>query len=154
MKVKVIDSFSGDFGFLSNFSLHGFREPNGACWRTNEHFYQASKTTHPVWRKKIYESKTPALARELGQLAPGIGCKWKRRQVPTMLQGLLFKFGQHEVIKDKLLSTDGYRLIEGNSWHDNFWGNCTCKKCEKIEGKNKLGGLLMIIRENPSMLEI
>jgi len=151
--IKVIDEFTGDFEFLSNFSLHGFKEPNGACWKTNEHFYQAAKTAHPVWRKKIYDARTPALARELGQLAPIIG-KWDRRQLPVMLQGLTLKFSQHEVIRNKLLSTVGYHLIEGNTWHDNFWGNCTCKKCEKTEGKNQLGGLLMIIRENPNMLEI
>jgi ribA/ribD-fused uncharacterized protein len=153
MKKKIVE-FKGDFEFLSNFSLHSFKEPNGACWKTNEHFYQAAKTTHPVWRKKIYDAKTPALARELGQLAPTMGCKWERRQVPTMLQGLTLKFGQHEDIRKKLLSTTGYMLIEGNTWHDNFWGNCTCEKCKDIEGKNNLGGLLMILRENPNMLEI
>lgn len=33
------------------------------------------------------------------------------------------------------------------SWHDNFWGNCTCVKCENIEGQNWLGKLLMKVRD-------
>jgi len=149
---KVIDSFTGDFEYLSNFSAHGFREINGACWKTNEHFYQAAKTAHPEWRKKIYDAKAPALAKELGQLAPIIG-KWETRKLAVMMRGLIYKFSQHDVIREKLFSLDGYRLIEGNTWHDNFWGDCRCKKCEKIPGLNNLGGMLMILIEFPNMLK-
>ena len=41
-------------------------------------------------------------------------------------------------LKARLLLTGDKKLIEGNKWHDNFWGNCTCKKCENVEGKNML----------------
>lgn len=37
-------------------------------------------------------------------------------------------------------------IVEGNYWHDNYWGNCTCDKCKNIEGQNKLGKILMKIR--------
>ena len=49
--------------------------------------------------------------------------------------------------QEKLLSTKDRELIEGNFWHDNFWGDCSCKKCQDIEGGNRLGKLLMEIRE-------
>ena len=38
-------------------------------------------------------------------------------------------------------------LLEGNYWHDNYWGDCKCKTCEKTEGQNKLGRILMIVRK-------
>ena len=50
-------------------------------------------------------------------------------------------------LREKLLATKDAELIEGNWWHDNFWGNCLCSKCKDIQGKNMLGKLLMKERE-------
>lgn len=50
-------------------------------------------------------------------------------------------------LKARLLLTGDKKLIEGNTWHDNFWGDCTCKKCETVERKNTLGKLLMKLRD-------
>jgi len=36
-------------------------------------------------------------------------------------------------------------LAEYNTWHDRYWGICTCKVCHK-QGENHLGLLLMKIR--------
>ena len=41
-----------------------------------------------------------------------------------------------------------WELIEGNTWSDNFWGDCHCPKCRGIKGENNLGKLLMKIRED------
>jgi predicted NAD-dependent protein-ADP-ribosyltransferase YbiA (DUF1768 family) len=59
------------------------------------------------------------------------------------------KFSRGTRYRDLLDQTKGEEIIEGNAWHDNFWGNCSCKKrpeCGK-EGKNHLGMLLMKIRD-------
>ena len=45
-----------------------------------------------------------------------------------------------------LLATGGEELIEGNWWHDNFFGVCTCGPCDG-KGKNNLGKILMRVRE-------
>jgi predicted NAD-dependent protein-ADP-ribosyltransferase YbiA (DUF1768 family) len=45
-----------------------------------------------------------------------------------------------------LLATGDEELIEGNTWHDNTWGNCVCQKCQDIPGRNMLGMLLMELR--------
>ena len=45
-----------------------------------------------------------------------------------------------------LLSTGGGDLVEGNRWHDNFWGRCVCRACRRIGGANVLGTLLMQVR--------
>lgn len=59
------------------------------------------------------------------------------------------KFSRGTRYRDLLDQTKGEQIIEGNIWHDNFWGNCSCNKrpeCVK-EGKNHLGMLLMKIRD-------
>ena len=60
--------------------------------------------------------------------------------------GLTEKFRIPE-LREKLLATGNEELVEGNTWHDNIWGNCSCDCCKKIEGQNKLGKLLMQVRE-------
>ena len=51
------------------------------------------------------------------------------------------KFTQNEELKEKLLATENEELVEGNTWHDTYWGVCNRR------GKNKLGKILMRIRE-------
>jgi hypothetical protein len=48
---------------------------------------------------------------------------------------------------EKLLQTGKSVLVEGNDFHDNVWGNCTCPRCKDIEGENRLGRALMDLRE-------
>lgn len=57
------------------------------------------------------------------------------------------KFTQNADLKQKLLNTDNAYLEEGNTWHDNIWGNCQCDKCKAVAGQNYLGKILMKIRE-------
>ena len=57
------------------------------------------------------------------------------------------KFSFDKDLKQKLLSTCNSFLVEGNTWHDNYWGNCTCDKCKYKEGQNKLGKILMKFRK-------
>lgn len=70
----------------------------------------------------------------------------EKLQLDVMYDILKAKFSDED-LKARLLLTAEKQLIEGNNWHDNFWGNCTCKKCGSIEGKNMLGKLLMKLRE-------
>lgn len=64
-----------------------------------------------------------------------------------MEQGLKLKF-RNRKLAEALLATGDAELIEGNTWCDNIWGNCTCSKCAKTPGENRLGKLLMEIRSN------
>jgi len=70
---------------------------------------------------------------------------WEYVKDEIMCKLLRRKFARPE-LGDLLLSTWGKQLIEGNYWHDNYWGVCHCDKCLG-KGKNKLGNLLMKIRE-------
>ena len=68
---------------------------------------------------------------------------WEPQKVNVMLDLLRRKFRQPDLRK-MLLDTGDQKLVEGNGWHDNFWGKCICAKCPK--GKNVLGQLLMQVR--------
>lgn len=59
---------------------------------------------------------------------------------------LRMKFTQNTKLRKRLLATRNERLVEGNTWHDNFWGECYCPHCENKVGLNHLGKLLMEIR--------
>lgn len=53
------------------------------------------------------------------------------------------KFTQNPALAIMLLGTGSSELEEGNSWHDNYFGNCYCPACQNIKGKNMLGKILM-----------
>ena len=50
-------------------------------------------------------------------------------------------------LKRMLIETGDEELIEGNNWHDNFFGSCYCDRCGN-KGENNLGKILMKIRNN------
>ena len=64
-------------------------------------------------------------------------------KLKVMTEGLLQKFAPASTLAEKLLATEGYILIEGNYWKDNYWG----VDFKEGIGQNKLGILLMRIRE-------
>jgi predicted NAD-dependent protein-ADP-ribosyltransferase YbiA (DUF1768 family) len=57
-----------------------------------------------------------------------------------MREIVFIKFDGHLDLKELLLATGDHELIEGNKWHDTFWG-----VCDGI-GQNYLGKILMEIR--------
>jgi len=50
-------------------------------------------------------------------------------------------------LKIMLLETGDAYLVEGNWWHDCYWGVCYCDKCMGT-GQNKLGDFLMAVRDD------
>ena len=65
-----------------------------------------------------------------------------------MKEILIAKF-HNTPLMQRLLNTKDAYLIEGNQWHDNFWGICIksdCPKCQDSIGHNNLGLLLMELR--------
>lgn len=140
----AIEEFEGEYAFLSNF-YHAPVRYKGIDYPTNEHFFQAMKTLDVELRKKIAAASTPGEAKRLGRHVP-LRPSWEAIKETVMLFGLELKFTTHQDLREKLLATGGKDLIEGNYWHDNEWGNCTCEKCKNKKGQNKLGVCLMKIR--------
>lgn len=138
----VIDEFREVYGFLSNFHICNLNY-DGNNYRCAENAFQAMKERNPAKRSN-YFNLLPSEAKRMGHT-----CKlrpdWEEVKLDIMYDILKAKFSDKE-LRERLLLTGDKELIEGNDWHDNFWGNCFCKKCKSIEGKNMLGKLLMKLR--------
>ena len=147
-KLQVVDSFKGEFEIFSNFYPVDITFEN-IVYPSVEHAFVASKSLDLMFRADI-----AALPADKAGKAKRMGrnkkkCKlrknWDLIKIPYMERFLSQKFSIYE-FRQLLLSTNAI-LIEGNYWHDNYWGNCYCPKCIDIPGKNKLGKLLMQKRE-------
>ena len=138
----MINKFEGQYEFLSNF-FPSVIEYGGIQYPTVEHAFQAAKSLSEEEQAAISIAKTPGIAKRLGRkvvLRPD----WEEVKIEVMRQCLAKKF-EHPDLCAKLLATGDEELIEGNHWHDNFWGSCSCEKCGG-NGQNQLGKLLMKIR--------
>jgi ribA/ribD-fused uncharacterized protein len=139
----MIHTFAGEYEFLCNFHpcqiwFQGIEYPSV------EHAYQASKTLDIEHKLRIAKLRTAGQAKREGkrvQLRPD----WKEQKIRFMTSLLHVKFSQ-EPFKSLLKATGDQQIEEGNYWHDNFWGICTCNRCSNIRGENHLGRLLMEIR--------
>jgi ribA/ribD-fused uncharacterized protein len=140
----MINCFDGKWAFLSNFYWNEI-EFEGITYPTNEHFFQAMKTLDIGERQKIANCLTPGQAKRMGRQV-ALRPDWEEVKEDIMFLGLCLKFAD-EQLADWLVETGDEPLEEGTTWHDNEWGNCSCPKCRNIEGKNKLGKLLMKVRE-------
>jgi N-glycosidase YbiA len=133
----MIDRFSGQYRFLSNF------EPcvvhyDDLAYPSVEHAYQASKTTNHGERLNIWRCFRAGEAKKLGKqvtLRPG----FDDMKVNIMRELLREKFSNPD-LKKLLKDTGSEELVEGNDWGDVFWGVCDGR------GQNWLGKLLMEIR--------
>lgn len=144
----MIDSFTGQYSFLSNFFpctvfMDGIQYPS------TEHAYQAAKTLDPALRVP-FQTGTAGMAKKLGRRLK-VRPDWEEVKLGVMEDLLNQKFASG-ILLENLQRTRDQKLCEGNYWHDNFWGSCTCKKNDvcKRGGSNHLGKLLMKIREAKS----
>lgn len=138
-----IRSFGGYYGFLSNFYASPIRWA-GMDFPTAEHLYQARKTSDANWRQRIAACPTPREAKALGREVPLVSY-WEEAKVQIMEEVLQIKF-QNAQLAAMLIGTGNHLLIEGNSWHDQFWGDCHCGQHRSVQGRNALGILLMRLR--------
>lgn len=139
----MIDDFRGRHYFLSNFH----RQPvciGGDVYPTAEHAYQALKAVRPDERAWIAQSATPLIAKQRGRKVQIVDY-WADMRVRVMEQVLAAKFADRD-LADKLVDTYPHKLVEGNTWHDDYWGDCRCGRCPG-EGENMLGEALMQLRD-------
>lgn len=132
---------------------NGFIEPDGTFVEAE---YQAyAKTADPEKRQWVLEAKKPF----------GVdGAKQRGRAVPlrpdhdavkfqVMAAFVGKKFRDHESLREQLVATGRVLMVEGNDWHDNVWGDCTCGNADGKHprclepGLNWLGLILMTWRE-------
>lgn len=133
-----IESFQGEYRFLSNFfpSLVIYA---GRCYTSVEHAYQASKTLNQPQRDAIRAAETPGRAKRMGQKV-ALRPNWDTYKLDVMEMLVGEKFRIAEDLADLLLATGDAELVEGNTWGDTFWGVCGGM------GENHLGRILMRVR--------
>jgi N-glycosidase YbiA len=130
------------YGCFSNFSAHGF-ELNNLWWQTSEHYFQAHKFINTPNFEEIRQAKSPKEAALMGRdRKRPLRQDWERVKDDIMRLAVQCKFETHANIRITLLSTGNEELIENTS-SDYYWGCGTDKT-----GKNKLGQILMEVREN------
>lgn len=135
----MIDSFRGDFGFLSNFHESSIWV-NGLRYPSVEHAYQAFKFgKEGSGHELVRNAKTPGEAKKLGKAA-SLPRDWESTKVALMRQLVQEKF-KNPLFRAMLLATGDAKLVEGNWWNDTFWGVCRGK------GSNWLGRILMEVRD-------
>lgn len=141
----MINRFQGEYRFLSNFWYPQQKLTLGdnIWYPTIEHAYQAAKSTNLDIRKIISNLPKPGLAKKMGREI-SIRPDWESIKYDTMFGLIEQKFGNpyNFKLRRMLLATGDQELIEGNLWHDRYWGICYCRKCKGV-GENNLGKLLM-----------
>lgn len=138
-----IEEFKGKNRFLSNFWPVQI-EYQGILYPSTEHAYQAAKTLDKDDRIEVSQLSKAGDAKRFGKDLK-LRDDWEQVKQSVMLELLRIKFSDRD-LRDKLLGTGDRLLIEGNNWHDNYWGICYCKNCTNKDSQNILGKLLMKVR--------
>lgn len=146
--MNKIERFSGKYAFLSNFHP-SIVFLDGHMYPTVENAFQAAKCLHEKDRAQ-FAVLTPGQAKRLGRKVE-MRPDWNSARFGVMCDLVLQKFRNHAKLQEKLLATDDATLVEGNQWHDTFWGVCNGV------GQNNLGQILMnvrgILRDERAMME-
>ena len=138
---NVIDSFRGEYSIFSNLNecIINF---GGLEFRNSEACFQAQKCTTDE-EKLAFCKITGVEAKHLGRKVKMDVNKWNTIKYAVMYAVVQEKFKQSDKFRQKLMDTEGMMLIEGNDHGDAYWGVCNKTK----QGKNKLGEILMTIRD-------
>ena len=131
--------FEGQYKFLSNFYPSEV-EFEFVKYPTVEHAYQAAKTCDYQQRMKIQQAITPGAAKRLGRSVT-LRENWDSIKFQIMLDLVTQKFSKPP-FSIWLKNTGDSYLEETNWWGDTYWGVC------KGKGKNRLGAILMYVRQN------
>lgn len=136
--MSKIESFDGENRFLSNFwpAVVWFENEQ---YRSVEYAYVAAKTKDLEIRRQVRECPTSGQAKRLGRKIK-LREDWEEVKISIMEDLVWQKFSKNKELGQKLLDTGDAELIEGNWWHDVYWGVCNGI------GQNKLGIILMDVR--------
>jgi ribA/ribD-fused uncharacterized protein len=150
------DESKGEYRAFSNMSNHPI-EMDGQKYHTVEHYFQAMKAKEfgdDDSYNRIVKAKTPKAAKAIGQKVKDyVEEKWVSVRDDIMEKAVHAKFIQHPELRKQLLETGDKMIGEANP-RDTYWGIGTSmdlersKKPSKWRGQNKLGKLLMKLRDD------
>lgn len=133
----MIGSFEYEYEFLSNFFPCEIKY-NGLFYHSTEAAFQAQKTLDLKIRGQ-FTSLSASESKKLGRKVE-LRKDWDDVKLQIMEDLIRIKFS-NPILKEKLIITGDNELVEGNYWHDYYWGRCYGK------GLNNLGIILMKVRE-------
>jgi len=146
--LNTIVRFEGEYRFLSNFHECEILY-DGLMFRSVEAAFQAMKCQFHEERIP-FESMNPRQARAAGRRV-SLRPDWEQRKLVLMYTLVKQKFAVSPELREKLLDTGYADLVEGNRWHDNYFGSCDCHSCQSKPGYNYLGKILMRVRTELSI---
>ena len=130
--------FSEDRIYLSNFYPVKV-EFEGLIYPSVEAAFQAAKTLD-INKRIEFVDKPPAESKRMGRQLR-LRSDWNEVRLGIMESLVRQKFQSHPELLEKL-SKEISPLVEWNYWHDNFWGRCSCSKCQSLPWTNHLGRIL------------
>jgi ribA/ribD-fused uncharacterized protein len=140
-----------EWGGLSNMSNDFPLQVNGQPASSTEALYQTCRFPHrPEWQKEILDAphalQAKMKAKKEGRRREHSRPNWEQVQVDIMRWCLRVKLAQHLQRFGGLLRWSAPRPIVEQSRKDRFWG-AVSEKDEVLRGQNRLGLLLMELRE-------
>ena len=135
----MVKMFRGKYAFLSNMYAVSFVW-DGRTYGSSEAAFQSAKSLDPAVRD-TFSSMAGVTAKREGKKVLLRG-DWDGVKDEIMEDILRAKFSQNPDLLKMLVDTGDMELVEGNRWHDKYWG----VDLFTGEGENHLGNILMKIR--------
>lgn len=157
-EANIINFYKAEdlYGQFSNFYLRSI-EVDGVTYPSSEHYYQTQKyPDNPDIVKSMMDTMNPGIVYKIAHDKNNSALYGRKdwngknennenNEEPykhiVMMKALRAKFTQHEDFKKMLLETGNKTLVE-HTTRDKYWGDGGDGK-----GKNMLGKMLMIIRD-------
>ena len=136
----MIKEFKNQYFFLSNFYEYPIYY-NKLVFCNAEAAFQAQKVINEKDQYKFINLNA-SQARKLGKTVQ-LRKYWEEIKDNVMYEIVKRKFLTNKELQQKLLETKEEELVEGNWWHDTYWG----VDSKTGIGQNKLGKILMKVRE-------
>lgn len=137
--MEKITEFKGKYYFLSNFYNYPVTY-DGILYKNSEAAFQSAKCINKEDRLQFCDL-TASRAKSLGRMVK-LREDWESVKYDIMYEILLDKFKPGTELAKMLIETGDAILIEGNDWHDTYWGVDITYGI----GENNLGKILMKIR--------
>ena len=132
----MIDSFRGDYYFLSNFYPVTVKY-EGLTFESSEAAFQSAKALGKI--KRLFCDASASTSKKLGRRIH-LRSDWDEIKDEVMYEIVKDKFTRNKELGKRLLATKEQKLVEGNTGGDKYWGVCNGV------GQNKLGKILMRFR--------
>lgn len=146
MALIYFSSKTNSYKEFSNFYASPFTL-DGKKWSTVEHYFQAMKfAEEPMYQEEVRNAAGAGKAKVMGASRKHkLRDDWEEVKETVMMHALEAKFDQHPYLTALLKSTKDATLCEWNP-KDSYWAWGLAG-----EGKNRLGALLMELRDRPPL---